>query len=109
MRPDPITITLSGKEYVIRPLSLGQLRKADAVMSDKSLSNIDRAMKIIQIGLERDHGDVAKDIDDQEINLLEISGTMMQILKVGGMVPQTAGESVVAPQSQLTGTGSTEN
>jgi len=105
MRPDPITVNLSGKDYIIRPLSLGQLRKADDIMSDKTLGNIDRAIKIIGVGLSRDYPEDAAKVEDLEVEILDISPIMIKILEIGGMVPKSSGELVpVVPPS--TGTDS---
>lgn len=98
MRPEPVTIALSGKPYTIKPLTLGQLRKIEPVLVDPTIREVEKSIRVIQIALERDHPEVAADIDNQVMAMTDVAEAMQKVLLVGGMV--VSGEP---PETQSAG------
>jgi hypothetical protein len=108
MRPEPIKITLSDKDYTIRPLTLGQIRKIDELMLRLEMRQVGKSIAIIAIALERDYAATAADIENQEHSMMELGSAVASILTVGGMIAvSSSGESPAA--QVITGTASTES
>lgn len=108
MRPEPIKITLSDKDYTIRPLTLGQIRKIDNLMLSHEMRQLEKSIAIIAIALERDYAAIAADIENQEHSMIELGSAVASVLTVGGMIAvASTGESPAA--QAITGTASTES
>ena len=107
MRPTPIKISLSDKEFTIKPLTLGQIRKIENSLRDPDLAEIDKSFNVIQIALERDYPEDSANLLNFELSMSEVGPMVKDILTVGGMIMVEAGE-MQAPQL-TTGTTSMEN
>jgi hypothetical protein len=98
MRPEPITLQCGDKTFVVRPLTLAQIRKIDSVLRDASIGELDKTIGVIAIGIGRDHPEVS--VDDLEISLSDLGPMMQRILAVGGMVlSDTVGNDQAVPTS----------
>lgn len=98
MRPEPITIEFYDEKFVVRPLTLGQIRKLDKLLRDPALvsENLERSIQIIAIALERDHPEVAAKFmeGDFEAPMAPLGPVTQEILRIGGMLLETpVGES----------------
>jgi hypothetical protein len=114
MRPEPETITLGGKSWLIRPLTLRQVREftplvAPLVQQTPTDTNgIDLFTAMIAAALRRDH---AADTDpdallDLEATLPEIRAAQAVILRLSGLaktkeIPE--GEVQAEPAAEITG------
>lgn len=110
MRPDDYMMPINGERVKIRPLSLGQVRRLEKLLKSMSLDggqNIgaDEAIEVLKIALDRDHKELAANIEDQEIPLVDLPEVILSILKLGGLVK---GEVMPPAASLLTGISSTE-
>ena len=88
---DPVTIALGGKNYAIRPLTLGQLRRvlpAFAKAGNLGQDGIDAAVEIVAAALVRDHAAVKA--DDIEATVGELSTAVAAIAKLSGLVSAEA-------------------
>jgi hypothetical protein len=92
-------VTLAGRDFAIRPLTLGQLRVVlDVVAGLPGKSGgelVEAAARIIQAGLSR--GDPATTLDAvlaMEASLDEVNAAVAAILKSAGLAP--SGEAVPA-------------
>ena len=83
----PKTIELGENSYVIRPLTLRQVQQLEPVLiaSAKSeITNIQAAIQIVGIALERDCAEAAKSLLDMETTPAEIGAAMAVVLVLGG-------------------------
>ncbi len=104
---DPITIALGGRTFLVRPLTLRQLRNilpAFARAADFSDERgFDGALDIIAAAVSRDAPDVTRDgLLDLEASPAELAGALAAIARLSGLVSQ--GE---APAAASTGAAST--
>ncbi len=95
MRPEPITITLAGEQYKIRPLLLSQHMAIEKVIRyhDKADPHGDNA-KVLQIALSRDYAEMAKDGGEIELESLdELRNAVNAILLFGGYLKANLAET----------------
>lgn len=92
-------VTLAGREFAIRPLTLGQLKVVIEVVAGLPGKGggelVEAAARIIQAGLSR--GDPAVTLDAvlaMEASLDEVNAAVATILKAAGLSP--SGEAVPA-------------
>jgi len=85
MRPEPVTIKLGEMTFIIRPLTLRQIRGIDKILRNIDLTEIEKTFMIIQMGLSRDFPDTARDMEDLEIPMMDLGPACHSILMVGGM------------------------
>lgn len=86
-RMQPKTIVLGENSYVIRPLTLRQVQQLEPILLDSGvgkITNIQAAIQIVGIALERDCAEAAKTLLDMEITPAEIGAAMSQVLILGG-------------------------
>jgi len=91
MRPDPVVLIIENVEYLIRPLTLRQVREVDKILRDTSLGEVDKILEIVRIALSRDHAERAASLYDAEVSLVDLGPMCELVLKVGGMVVTTGG------------------
>ncbi len=96
------TIALGGREFAIRPLKLGQLRRLlDALdeMSGKSGGAlIEAAAKVVAAGLAAAHPDLAAEaLLDLEAGVGELNAAVAAILRVAGLKPADSPAGEVRP------------
>lgn len=79
-----IHIEIGGKEYLIRPLTVRQVRGIEGILTDKVImaSPINFAASLVEIGLSRDHSDIK--LDDLESTPAELGVAVKSILALGG-------------------------
>ena len=85
MRPEPVTLKFGEREGKLGPLLLGQIRRLEPVLRDASLTDLQRSLGIMQIGLENVFPGIS--VDDLEMSFVDIGPTVQTILRMGGMVP----------------------
>jgi hypothetical protein len=130
MRPEPIALAFAGEPYTIRPLTLRQVQRIELAEARRQLElkpavdadgNIDRAavlanvdvalgnmQAVIRIALERDHPQVAEQIDDLPVRASEVSAAYEAILDLGGFKRiQASGEAEAAEMARIFGARST--
>lgn len=97
MRMQPEKIRLGAKEWVIRPLTLGQVQEIEPVLVDGSLGskgNVGAALAIVAIAIRRDDPEAASNLCDIEATVPEIGAAMCTVLRLGGFIqPETPGVS----------------
>ena len=93
------TITFGGRDYAIRPLTLGQLRVVLPAFARAAKLNaadgIDAAIDILAAALARDHRDLTRDaLLEIEMLPAELASAVAQIAALSGLVPKdgAAGE-----------------
>lgn len=92
------TITLSGRSYALRPLTLGQLRRvlpafARAAGLEREEA-IDAAIDIVAAALERDHPALTRDaLLGIEMRPVELIAAVDAIARLSGLVPDEAGDA----------------
>ena len=91
-------VTLAGRDFAIRPLTLGQLRVVlDVVAGLPGKSGgelVEAAARIIQAGLSRDPATTLEAVLAMEASLDEVNAAVAAILKAAGLAP--SGEAVPA-------------
>ena len=105
------TITLGGRNFALRPLTLGELRPLldalDAMTGKSGGALIDGAARLVHAALARGYPDLAlDDILGLEASLDELNGAVAAVLRLaglvrvdGGPVGEAAAASVPAPGS----------
>ncbi len=98
-------ITLGGREFVVEPLKLGQLRALLDALDDLSGKSggavIDAAARVIQAGLARAMPDLSLD------GVLELEATMDEVTEAVGVILRVAGLSRQQPGEARPVTGGT--
>ena len=94
-----IVVTLGGRDFTVRPLTLGQLRVVlDVVAGLPGKAGgelVEAAARIIHAGLSREDPTVTLDsVLAMEASLDEVNATVAAILKAAGLAP--SGEAVPA-------------
>jgi hypothetical protein len=92
------TITLGGRRFALRPLTLGQLRRVlPAFARAAGLANeeaIDAAIDIIAAGLERDHPAMTRDtLLGFEMRPVDLIASVDAIARLSGLVAEEGGTS----------------
>jgi hypothetical protein len=95
---EPVTIVLAGKPFVIRPLTLRQVRDIELLSNVPSESNVEKVARVLDVLLKRDHSAELGEggVLDMEISRDELSAaaTAVQILSGARDRP---GEAKAAP------------
>jgi hypothetical protein len=119
MRPDPVTIKLGEKEFKLRPLTLNQVRKIEALVLEDiekrskpdqhSRGRLDWSTEVILLALNRDYPN--ESADSLEGTAEEMGEAVRSIMLIGGFMKEKDADG--APQgeplpAQPTGTPSTE-
>jgi hypothetical protein len=86
MRPQPETVSVSGYEFTINPLTLGQVRRVYEIMRTPNMDQFERTLKIIMVGLERNHPESVKAIDELVISYDQIELIAAATLRMGGFM-----------------------
>jgi len=103
----PITITLGGRDFEIRPLVFRQVKAAETILNDARLgvlTEIEASGRVVKIALERDHADDAARFDDLEMTGGEVVDAAMALIVFAGfrMKDAAPGEATavsIAPRS----------
>src|SRR5258708_23454107 len=96
------SIPLGGREFIVRPLTLGQLRPVldalDAVAGNSGGALIDGAVRIVHAGLAGNHPELRiDDILDLEATIDELNAAVAAILRRAGLVPVGEAGPVASP------------
>ncbi len=104
------TMQLAGREFELRPLTLGQLRLLFDALGDLSGKSggalVESAAKIIHAGLARSHPELTLEaVLDMETSLDEANDAVAAILRMAGLAP--AGEARPVAIAETGSPGST--
>jgi hypothetical protein len=99
------TITLGGRQFRLKPLTLGELRPLldalDAVSGASGGAMIDAAARILQAGLAGAHPDLRLDeVLALEATMAEINAAVAAVLRLAGLVPQGASQPGEQPPGE---------
>jgi hypothetical protein len=112
---DGVTMQIAGREWVIPPLNLKQLKKlgpklnqipagpATVMPTEEQLGNI---LELIHSALSRNYPDLTLDEVEDMIDLGNMVKVIQAVMGISGLVSAKAGERV--PGSQPTGVSSTD-
>ena len=97
---EPKIISLGDREWIIRPLTLGQVQEMEPIVATAGagLGRVEMALKVIKIALTRDNPDDAELVEDIEATTEEASIAMMDIYRLGGFLPEEGGDEKKAPE-----------
>ena len=93
MRPQPITLSLGGQDFHVRPLTLAQVQRIEpllATQTQRAGASIAVASEIVAISLERDHPQAAATLGEMEATATEIAAAMRAVLRLASFI---AGEN----------------
>jgi hypothetical protein len=92
MRRQPDTISLGGRSFEVRPLTVAQVQAIEPLLvgSESSAATIATAVAILRVALARDHAEAAAELDTLEAGAPEIGAAMAQVLRLGGFLPGEA-------------------
>lgn len=115
MRPDPETITLGDKSWLIRPLTLRQIRELSPLVTGTAASevnSVDLMIAMLCVALRRDHEADANPeaLLELETSLPEFKETQAAIMRLSGLrkAETHVGEGGAAPLTATTGEPSTD-
>ena len=109
------TVTLGGRDFTVRPLTLGQLRPlldaVDALSGSVAGAMIDAAAKILHAGLGAAQPELTlDDVLALEATVPEINTAVAAVLRVAGLVPSGgAGPGEAAPVASPSEPGSAQS
>jgi hypothetical protein len=100
------TITLGGRRFVLRPLTLGQLRRVlPAFARAAGLAQeeaIDAAIDILAAALERDHAAMTRDVLlGVELRPVELITAVDAIARLSGLVSEEGAASGDGPLEEM--------
>ena len=96
MTKSAINIVLAGKSYPIRPTTIDQLGRIEAIlMSGDRTRPVSMAVKVLDVALSRDHHDVA--VAGLEGTFAEIDVASKAVLKLAGFMADDPAPSDDAP------------
>src|SRR4051812_5606495 len=101
------TITLGGREFALRPLTLGQLRHLldalDAMAGASGGGLIDAAAKLVAAGLAASHPELTVEaVLDCAASLSELNAAVAAILRLAGLRPKELGQGEAEPVASAT-------
>ena len=102
---EPVTITLGGRAFAVRPLTIGQFREIyPAVFKGAGLASeegYDEAIRCIAGALRRDHPEMTFDaLLDLETDIDELSRAFIAIMRLSGL---NMGEASAGPATSISG------
>jgi hypothetical protein len=89
MRPQQQIIRLGEREWPVRPLTLRQVQDIEPILmagERGAKGSVAAAIAIIEIALQRDHGEAANSLADIEATAPEIAAAMTAVLRLGGFI-----------------------
>jgi hypothetical protein len=107
---DPVTITLGGRDFTVRPLTIGQFRQVyPAIFKGAGLSSdegYDQAVRCIAAAVGRDHPEMTvQAVLELETNTAELAQAFVAVMRLAGLKTGAspgevkAGPAAVAPGS----------
>jgi hypothetical protein len=106
---EPITITLGGRDFTVRPLTIGQFRQIyPAIFKGAGLASdegYDQAIRCIAAALERDHPEMTvAAILALETTVGELAAAFVAIMRHAGLkLGASPGEAPAGPGASPTG------
>lgn len=100
---DPIIITLGGRDFTVRPLTIGQFRQVyPSIFKGVGLSSdegFEQAIRCIAAALGRDHPDMtAEEILKLETTTGELSKAFVSVMRLAGLkMGASPGEAKAGP------------
>lgn len=99
---DPFTIRLGGAEYVVRPLTMRQLRsvlpafaRAGAIGAE---DGVDAVIEILAAALSRDHPEMTRErLLDIEAGVQELAQAVTAVARLSGLVSPGEAEAGSVP------------
>src|SRR6266404_5807170 len=103
------TITLGGRDFALRPLTLGQLRHLldalDAMTGASGGGLIDAGAKLVAAGLAAAHPELTVEaVLDCAASLSELNAAVAAILRMAGLYPKELGPGEAQPVASPTAT-----
>lgn len=83
VKPDPQTISLGGHDWIVRPLTLGQVQRIEEVLS-KTTGKIALGLRVVAIGLSRDHPAQSAGLATLAADIGALSAAVDTVLYLGG-------------------------
>lgn len=105
-----VSIVLGGKTFVVRPLTLRQIRDIEVTNKREYESNVDSIANVLDVILKRDHADKLPEggVLDLEISREEIANAAEAVTKLtGGGGDATVGEAEAATPAVAAEIGNT--
>ena len=104
------TIRLGGREFALRPPTLGQLRHLldalDAMSGASGGALIDAAAKLVTAGLAASHPELTvAAVLDCAATLPELNAAVAAVLRMAGLQPQESGQGEAGPVASAAATG----
>src|SRR5947199_3383271 len=101
------TITLGGRDFALRPLTLGQLRHLldalDAMAGASGGGLIDAAAKLVAAGLAASHPELTVEaVLDCAASLSELNAAVAAILRLAGLHPKELDPGEAEPVARAT-------
>lgn len=90
MRMQPMTISLGGQSWLVRPLTVAQVQAIEPLLlasAEGKTGSVASAVTILRVALGRDHAEVADGLDEIEACAPEIATAMANVLRLGGFLP----------------------
>jgi len=105
MRPASEVIKLGEHEWVLRPLTIAQVREIEPVLMGpvNQTNNLATGIEIISIALKRDHSASVSSLNEVEATAGEISKAMAVVLRLGGFIDEgsSVGEAEAGTEANL--------
>src|SRR5436190_16941169 len=106
------TIRLGGREFALRPLTLGQLRQLldalDAMAGAAGGGLIDAAARLVAAGLAASHPELTVEaVLDCTASLSELNAAVAAILRIAGLHPKELGQGEAEPVASAGATAGT--
>jgi hypothetical protein len=100
------TITLGGRDFALRPLTLGQLRHLldalDAMAGASGGGLIDAAAKLVAAGLAASHPELTVEaVLDCAASLSELNAAVAAILRLAGLHPKELDQGEAEPVASV--------
>ena len=104
------TIRLGGRDFALRPPTLGQLRHLldalDAMSGASGGALIDAAAKLVTAGLAASHPELTvAAVLDCAATLPELNAAVAAVLRMAGLQPQESGQGEAGPVASAAATG----
>jgi hypothetical protein len=104
------TIRLGGRDFALRPLTLGQLRHLldalDAMSGASGGALIDAAARLVTAGLAASHPELTvAAVLDCAATLPELNAAVAAILRMAGLHPKELGQGEAGPVASAAATG----
>ncbi len=88
----PETIRLGTQSWLVRPLTLAQVRDIEPILARQGAGGtVAAAMEVVAIALSRDHAAAVESLPGLEATAPEVAAALAGVLRLGGFI--AAGEA----------------